>query len=148
MLAWKDDKFIHEFAAQDWNDVYCFIHLDETTNLSIEFAPIEDESACVDFARLFKKPEHPSYTITVQYEGYTLSPKNLHLGKGAADPADGIDYAKESYFDHAYIIGRKGAYRDEVYQSVLDIVRPRGVEAFVEFVEKSEEGAAEDGNAA
>ena len=40
-------------------------------------------------------------------------------------------------------MGREGSYRNEVYRSILDTVRPRGIRAFVEFVEKTDLGIGE-----
>jgi hypothetical protein len=64
--------------------------------------------------------------------------KTLRLGEGTVDPVTGVDYSKESYFDHSFIVGKKGALQSVVYKTVLDTVRPRGIQPFVEFVERTE----------
>ena len=127
------------FESGEWNDAYCFIRIagELLDELTIEFVSIEGEAAKIDYARLFAKPANPSYTITFQYVGYSLVAKTLHLGRGNSDPVDGVNYEKESYFDNSYIVGREGALRSEIYQSLLDTVRPRGIQAFVEYVEKT-----------
>jgi hypothetical protein len=136
-LAWSDDEIVNRFESVEFRDVFCFLRLtDNAPQLEIRFVSLDGEEASIDYARLFAKPKNPSYTIVIQYEGYTLSEKTLHLGSGNVDPDPDIDYSKESYFDHSYIVGRKGAYRSEVYKNVLDTVRPRGIEVFVEFIEK------------
>jgi len=140
ILAWTDTEVVNSFSRTDWDDAFCFIVLPAAMQrLTVQFTGVEGEEAYIDYARLFVKPENPSYTIVIQYEGYTVAEKTMHLGAGSEDPDQGIDYAQERYFDHAYIVGLKGSYRSEVYRWVLDIVRPRGIQAFVEFVEKTQE---------
>ena len=137
ILQWGDDEVINYFESDDWKDVYCFVVLQEDMSIMIEFVPAEGEIANIDYVRLFEKPLNSSYSIVIQYEGYKLSERTLHLGEGQDDPIDGVNYDKESYFDHSYIVGRHGAYRNEVYGTLLNSVRPRGIQAFVEFAEKT-----------
>jgi hypothetical protein len=125
--------------GDEWRDAFCFVLLRAgTAQLKIKFISAAGREACIDYARFFMKPLNPSYTIVIQYEGYALEDKTLHLGEGMIDPIPGLDYSKESYFDNSYIVGRKGALQNVVYKSVLDMVRPRGIQAFVEFVERTE----------
>ncbi len=140
ILEWKNAPFINVFESAEWNDVYCFIRVtgEPLDELTIEFVPLPNETANIDYVRLFVKPANPSYTITVQFVGFSLTSKVLHLGAGVSDPAAGVNYKRESYYDHSYLLGRQGAYREEVYKTLLDTVRPRGIQAFAEFVEKSE----------
>jgi hypothetical protein len=134
---WQDEEVINEFQTDDWSDVFCFVILKTTKSVTIKFVSLEGKEAMIDYSRFFLKPPNPSYTIVIQYEGYVLADKTLHMGIGHEDPHPEIeDYTKESFFDHAFIVGRQGAYRSEVFQSLLDAIRPRGIQAFVEFVEK------------
>jgi hypothetical protein len=136
---WQTEPVTNRFDNDDWRDVFCFVVLgEETARLEIKFVGAEGGEGRIDYARFFLKPPNPSYTIVIQYEGYTVMDKTLHLGKGTDDPIPGVDYKKESYFDHDYIVGRKGALQSVVYKSVLETVRPRGIQPFVEFVEKTE----------
>jgi hypothetical protein len=143
VLAWSSSAVTNWFDHDDWRNAFCFIVLSaKTAQLTIKFVSATGREASVDYARLFLKPLNPSYTVVIQYEGYAITNKTLHLGIGAADPIPDVDYAHESYFDHAYIVGRKGALQSAIYQSVLDAVKPRGIQALMEFVEKTElEGA-------
>jgi hypothetical protein len=136
---WQTAAVTNWFDHDDWRDAFCFVVLKaETTQLKIKFVSTAGREAYIDYARFFLKPKNPSYTIVIQYEGYTVENKTLHLAEGEADPISDVNYGKESYFDHSYIVGRKGALQNVVYQSVLDTVRPRGIQAFVEFVERTE----------
>jgi hypothetical protein len=105
-------------------------------DITIEFVSLEEGQCKIDYARLFKRPPNPSYTVLVQYEGYQVMDTSLHLGKGKDDPIDGLDYGRESYYDHHYIVGRKGAHRRDVFNSLLEIIRPVGIQPFLEFVER------------
>jgi hypothetical protein len=142
VLAWKDEPFVNVFESAEWSDVFCFVRAsgELLDNLTVEFEAVPGSGAKIDYARLFLKPANPSYTVTIQYDGYSLADKTMRLGAGNADPVPGVDYKKESYFDHSYIVGREGALRSEIYQSLLDTVRPRGIQAFVEYVEKTDLG--------
>ena len=136
ILKWQDEKFINEFKGVEWQDVFCFLVMPEAMDITIEFVSLENENCFIDYARLFEKPLNPSFTVIVQYEGYQVTDKSLHLARGKDDPIDGVDYAKESYFDHNYIVGRMGAHRREVFNSLLEIIRPLGIQPFLEFIEK------------
>jgi hypothetical protein len=136
---WQDAPVTNWFDHDDWRDAFCFVVLKAgTARLRIEFVPASGREAYIDYVRFFLKPSNPSYTIVIQYEGYAIEDKTLRLAEGEADPVSGVDYGKKSYFDHSYILGRKGALQSVVYKSVLDTVRPRGIQAFVEFVERTE----------
>jgi len=137
ILQWQEEEFINEFEGETWRDVFCFIILPETMDLTMEFVSLDGEDCKIDYARLFKKPLNPSYTVLIQYEGYQVTDKSLHLGIGTEDPIDGVDYGKESYFDHNYIVGRLGAHRRDVFNSLLEIIRPLGIQPFLEFIEKA-----------
>ncbi|MDR2815773.1 MAG: hypothetical protein LBB62_03620 [Proteiniphilum sp.] len=136
---WQTAPVTNWFEHDDWRDAFCFVVLStETAQLKIKFVSTGGREAYIDYVRFFLKPKNPSYTIVIQYEGYALEDKTLHLGKGTVDPIPGLDYSKESYFDTSYIVGRKGALQGVVYKSVLDAVRPRGIQSFVEFAERTE----------
>jgi hypothetical protein len=137
--GWQTAPYTNWFDNDEWRDAYCFIVLKaETARLAIQFVSAVGREACIDYARFFLKPLNPSYTLVVQYEGYAVMDDTLHMGRGTVDPIQGVDYRKGSYFDKSYIVGRKGALQSAVYQSLLNTVKPRGIQAIVEFVEKTE----------
>jgi hypothetical protein len=136
---WQTASITNWFDHDDWRDAFCFVALKaETALLTIKFVSAAGRETYIDYARYFLKPNNPSYTIVIQYEGYAVEDKTMHLAEGESDPISDVNYGKESYFDHSYIVGRKGALQSVVYKSVLDAVRPRGIQAFVEFVDRME----------
>ena len=139
VLEWMDDEVINVFEKPDgWDDTYCYIKIPaDIHKITIKFVSLEGETACIDYARLFVKPLNPSYTLVFQYEGYSITEKSLHLGAIGEDPIQGINYEDESYFDHAFIVGPTGISQSQAFKQVLDIVRPRGIQPFTEFVEKN-----------
>jgi hypothetical protein len=138
---WQTAPVTNWFDHDEWRDAFCFVALKaETKQLKIKFVSAAGREAYVDYARFFLKPNNPSYTIVIQYEGFAVGNKTLHLAEGEADSISDVDYGKESYFDYSYIVGRKGALQSAVYKSVLNLARPRGIQAFVEFVERTETG--------
>jgi hypothetical protein len=138
VLEWVDDEVINIFEnPYGWNDAFCFIILPEDTRgITVEFLSIENETAAIDYARLFVKPLNPSYTLVFQYEGYLISDKSLHTGAVGEDPVQGVDYKYESYFDHAFIVGPLGISQSQAFKYALDITRPRGIQVFAEFIER------------
>jgi hypothetical protein len=139
VLEWVTDEVVNYFESPDgWNNVYCFVVLPEDFHrLKIKFVSIDGETACIDYVRFFSKPLNSSYTLVFQYEGYSVSTKSLHTAADGADPVTGINYEGESYFDHAFIVGPVGVTQSRAFKNVLEIVRPRGIQAFAEFVEKN-----------
>lgn len=141
-VEWSDNPLVNRFESGIWDDLSMFIKVlqDEGDTLAIKFIGIEDAVTSVDYVRLYKKLPYPTYTVIVKYEGYAVADKTLHLGKGTEDPDPAITwYPRESYFDNSYVLGRIGAYRKEVYFSLLEIIRPKGIKAFVETIEKVSE---------
>jgi hypothetical protein len=142
ILEWMDNPTSNRFSSGAWDDQSMFIKIlrDEGDSATLKFIGDEDSVITLDYARLYRKPPYPTYTVIVKYEGYAVTDKTLHLGKGMEDPDPAISwYSRESYFDNSYIIGRIGAYRNEVYLELLEAVRPKGIRAFVEAVERISE---------
>jgi hypothetical protein len=141
-LEWFDSSPVNKFDSGIWDDQSLFIKVlpEEGDTIEIRFIGIENHVTTLDYVRLYKKLPYPTYTVIVKYEGYAVADKTLHLGKGTEDPDPAITwYPRESYFDNSYVLGRIGAYRKEVYFSLLEIIRPKGIKAFVETVEKVSE---------
>jgi hypothetical protein len=141
-LEWSDSPAVNKFNSGIWDDQSMFIKVlpEEGDSITIKFIGSKDEVTTLDYVRLYRKLPYPAYTVIVKYEGYAVAGKTLHLGKGMEDPDPAITwYPRESYFDNSYIVGRIGAYQKEVYFSLLEIVRPKGIKAFVETVEKVSE---------
>ena len=147
VLEWMDNEVVNVFESRgEWGNVHCFVVLPEDTRgLSVKFVGLEGEEACVDYARLFAKPLNPSFTLVFQYEGYSISEETLRLAKDGEDPIEGVDYENESYFDRAFIVGPAGVSGSQAFWDVMDIVRPRGVQAFAEFIGVETEGNGTSG---
>jgi hypothetical protein len=141
VLTWEDDEIINIFDSPDgWDNAYCFIVLPEDSHvLKIAFISIEEKTAFIDHARLFQKPLNPSYTLIMQYMGYAVTAKTLHLGESADEPTPGVNYKHEAYLESAFIVGPVGVSQSQSFESVLDKVKPLGIQAFAEFVERKEQ---------
>ncbi len=139
ILEWVDDEYINIFEKENWEDVFCFLVMpDDANSLTIEFTAIEGNPALIDYARLFVKPLNPSYTLIFQYSGYSAHDQSLHIGIDGEEPIVGLDYSKESYFDVSFIIGPAAVSQSQTFVSVLEKVKPCGIQVFSEFVEKKE----------
>jgi len=140
VLKWEKYEVINIFDNSDgWGNAHCFLVMPEgVTALTIKFVSIEGENAFIDYVRLFTKPLNSSYTLIAQYSGYAITENTLHLGIGGEEPIEGLDYMRESYFDTVFIIGHSAISQTRTVLSILNAVRPRGIEAFIEFVGKKE----------
>ena len=140
ILEWViGEGVINEFEKLEWDDCEMFVKIpqEEGDAITIKFISAEENVVLIDYVRFFHKLRYPAYTVIIQYDGYAIADKTLHLGKGKIDPDPLITwYPRESYFDNSYIVGRVGAYRKEVYDALLEIIRPLGIRAFIETVEK------------
>lgn len=136
-LEWLDTEIINIYDSKDWEDRHALIIIPEITEeITFEFVCIEGNTACIDYPRLFLKPIHPSYTITMQYTGYAIHDKSLHLGEYNDDPNPDVNYVKESYLDHAFIIGPNSVTLSNAFYYILEIVRPQGIQVFCEVLAK------------
>ena len=138
ILEWVDDVVVNIFEKADgWDDAFCFIKIpEEIHKITFKFVSFENGTASIDHARFFLKPLNPSYTLVFQFEGYSIDDKSLHMGRDGEDPVPGINYKDESYFDYSFIVGPKGISQGATFKSLIEIVRPRGIQVFTEFVEK------------
>jgi hypothetical protein len=141
-LEWLDNPSVNKFESGSWEDKSMFIKIIPTDGdeRTIKFIGSDDYVTTLDYVRLHRKLPYPTYTVIIKYEGYAIADKTLHLGKGMEDPDPAITwYPRESYFDNSYVVGRIGAYRKEVYFSLLELIRPKGIRAFVETIERVSE---------
>ena len=146
-LEWSDSPLVNKFESGIWDNMSMFIKIppggEET--VEIKFTGGEDNKAFLDYVRLYKKLPYPSYTVISKYAGYFEESHDMdkicHLGKGTEDPDSAVTwYEKESYFDHCFLTGI-GTYRNDLYSSLLDLIRPKGIRVFMETHERvNEEG--------
>jgi hypothetical protein len=138
-LTWSVSPVTNNYNNAEWDNASFFLKIVDTTDITISFLGA-GEIGFIDYVRLYKKEMNPSYTLVVNYEGYTVTMKTLHLAAGEKDPNDKIpDYSKENYFDNSFMVGSESSYAQEIYQDILDTVRPQGIKVYVEFVERAAE---------
>jgi hypothetical protein len=140
VLKWVDYEVVNIFDKSfGWDNAYCFLVLPEDSNsLTVKFVGIEGESAFVDYVRFFSKPLNSSYTLILQYSGYAITAKTLHIGIVEKASMQNLNYERESYFDSSFVIGPSAVSQVQSVLSILENVRPRGIQPFIEFVGKKE----------
>jgi len=146
VMEWVDEEVVNMFAKPDgWDSVFCFLKLPEDIDeLTIKYVSIEGKQAFIDYSRLYIKPQNPSYTLLFQFTGHKITEKTLHLGISGNEPIPGLNYLNEAYFDDAFIIGPKAESNVQSFESILDLIKPRGIQVFTEFVEKKEKEQGPD----
>lgn len=78
---------------------------------------------------------YPTIKLLLVNIGSTLS--FTSMWEGTTDPVALLDYTLGSYFNQDYIIGLGGLYSLEYYLELLNIIKPCGVKAIIEIVERA-----------
>ena len=134
--AWVNSMIEIPVASEKWEDRQEFFKISSLGSIEISFMGTTGSSLNVDYVRLTKKLKHGEFTVIIHYEGNT-SGKVLSLEKGISDPIPGINYDRASYFDVAFMQGKASGTARDIYEDVLDIVKPSGVKANIEFLMKA-----------
>lgn len=148
---WTDHAVYADFSSALWESKSIFILTDKTiSTLTIRFIGITNEIAMLDYARLFLKGNHSSFTLIVVLEGVYTS-DTIVMAPGTDDPVLEVndeeiphdefdstisDYSKMSYFEQSHIFGtERGAQMAEnVYTELLDMVGPGGIISSIEIL--------------
>jgi len=154
ILSWESKEHCNAFESPRgkdgnyaWVNRSCLIVLPSgVTSLDIQFRSAKEDGvpvqAHIDHIRLFKKPMNPSYTLIAQHRGDTQHSKTLHLNGKNVDivgQPNSENPDNERFYDHAFLVGAFVPTQIKKFMSVLDIVRPCGIQIFVEFIEQTEE---------
>lgn len=132
---WQDEETQTLLTQTEWNDSQFFIHTDsDITGITITL--IGAEGSLLDFARLFKYVNYPTFRIIVQNEGST-GKNSLALAPGSADPTEKIgDYTLPGYFEQDYMTGVASGFATDIYNDLLDYLKAEGVKAYLQTVTK------------
>jgi len=132
-FSWQSAISSKGFVSSTWDIQDMFFILAHTADIEISIE--SDTGSFVDYFRLNKKEKHPSFTLLVCFSSASLG-ESLFASSGNADPIDGQNYDAMSYYDSAFLSGVSGSARS-IYDSLLNEVKPCGVMATLELIERS-----------
>jgi hypothetical protein len=134
---WVTNHAINDFSASDWDAKRIFFLTDSQVNsVTISFIGKVEGIALLDYVRLFKKDNYSSFTLIANFTG-TYTSNTLGMSPGEDDPVEMVDYNNMSYIEQSNILG-SGKEQGSIYADLLNIVRPSGITAYVEIIEKEE----------
>lgn len=134
-----DDTVIasKQFTSDKWINKELTFAMEKQADVTIKITGGNTESY-FDYVRLFKKADYPSFCVIAQFEGNDVTGKELALAKDL-DIAE--EYAK--YHDKSYLTGIQAGYALDVYQDLLNYLRPVGVKAYLTILTKDVEATSE-----
>jgi hypothetical protein len=130
---WQTEQYAAVFSTEDWDAKSLFFLTDETVRgITVQFTGYEG-IAYLDYVRLFKKENYPSFTLIACLNAGESS-EAMNMAPGANDPVEGIDYSKMSYFEISHVFGQEGNAKNTVVKDIFGIVRAAGIASYIELL--------------
>lgn len=140
---WDNSIVNNQFNTEDWdNKSLYFITNSMAENVTISFL-YNEVTTYIDYFRLFAKQDYSSFTVIVHFDGNTGA-KAFGLAAGDDDPNIETSsstppqprYSNYGYYDKSFLSGVAAGYAKDVYEELLDYLRPQGVKAYLDIVIK------------
>lgn len=135
-LVWDNNLKEKKFNCDNWNNQSCFFLTDVSTDITLSFNGIQ--GTFLDYISLFKKKKNATFTVVCQFEGVTADGA-LILAPGSDDPVnDKIDRSMYGFYDHTHFTGIKTGFAKDIYNDLLQYLKPVGVQAFLNILVKEQ----------
>ena len=139
--TWKDAPINNYFETTDWNnETLYFITTGTASSVTVSFLYGGAESY-IDYFRLFAKQPYGSFTVLVHFEGNTAVGA---FGLAAGDSDPNIEttsptppqprYSNYGYYNQAYLSGLAAGFAKDIYEDLLDYLRPQGVKGYLDIL--------------
>lgn len=144
---WKSEARTYAFSSSNqWSNKDIFFKtFNDNERVTITFSRAGSAQAFLDLVSLNRKSKSSTFSIIAVFEG-AYSYDTASWAPGAQDTAQGVvtksgavkkvDYEKLSYLDKDFIFGSNRQDADEVFNRILDIVKPAGVFANLEILSR------------
>ena len=131
---WQDSPYVNSVPEKsEWNPASVLFFTDGTAEkVTVNFTGSAGRTACLDYARLFRKESHSSFTLVVNL-GAKYTEETMGMAPGETDPVAGVDYGKMSYIGFSHLLGVDGMRDGSVHMELLEVVRPGGITACVDI---------------
>lgn len=113
-----------------------FILMDGPDTLRFTFGPAGPSGEFrIDYLQFGQKPSYPYFHIIVSTFGQ--GSEFLNAWPPGADPISGLDYSHSAYLDVDFIGGAGTGMPVVYYERILDVLKPCGVRAGIDFIGRS-----------
>lgn len=113
-----------------------FIVMDAPDTLRFTFGPAGASSESrIDYLQFGPKPLYPYFMIIVSTFGQGSD--FLNAWPSGADPVAGLDYNHSTYLDVNFIGGEGTGLPVSYYERIMDVLKPCGVRAEIDFIGRS-----------
>ena len=131
--VWNTEKNKKIFTCEKWinNSIYFFS--EENEKVTVIFN--SDIFGFVDYVELYKKEVIPSFSIIAHFEGFT-SDGALTLVGGENDKLSDKGLKNYSYYNNTYYTGVKSGFAKDVYEDLLNYLKPVGTKAYIKLLTK------------
>ena len=134
-LTWSTSVKEKEFTCENWDNKSVFF-ISNTENSTIEFSGTN--GSYLDYVEVYKKKKNATFTVVCQFVGAS-SEGALALAPGTNDPVnDTIDRSMYGYYDSAFLTGLKTGFAKDVYNDLLNYLKPVGVQAYLNLIIKED----------
>lgn len=138
---WTSSVFSIIADNENWNDNSILYTANTDDTITINF--IGTEKCYVDYVRVFKYKNYPTFTLLAYFIGET-SDKATALAPGSddeeSDPLEKYAYQTDSQHDYSYLTGAQNSgFGIDYHKEILAYAKASGVKAYIEIVNKDEE---------
>lgn len=136
-MTWQLAEHGNAFTAKDWADQQMFIIKKSVSSLKVKLCGVSGSTGYVDHGSFVEKYTYGTFTVVVNFSGEVVGDV-MHLAGGTTDP-DPLkvpDYSKAGYFDQVFFTGVSAGFAKDIYQDILDLIKPFGIKAYLEFAER------------
>lgn len=135
---WVEDEVYTVFnTSNNWkSQLLPFITDSDVTDVEINF--IGENVSYMDYVRLFEKHDYPTFTVIAQFEGQSARGA-LGLAAGNEDPIEDSTneyYKNAGYYNQSFLTGVNTGFAMDIYNDLLDYLRPVGTKAYLEIIIK------------
>lgn len=135
-LEWTTEtKYKHYDSLNKWNNFSAFF-ISNSENITLFFEGIEE--SYIDYVEFYKKKKSATFTVVCRFLG-VISDGALVLAPGTNDPVNEvIDRSMYSFYDHTFFSGVKTGFAKDIYNDLLQYLKPVGVQAFLNILVKEQ----------
>ncbi|MCL2174490.1 MAG: hypothetical protein FWB73_00445 [Treponema sp.] len=152
--SWSTEIKRTEYSSDIWDAKNIFFITDnEVSSVTITFIGLRNQSAFLDYVRLFLKEAYSTFTLLVVFGGiytedtlgFAPGTNDFHLNEKTPlelrnDDKEGemVDYQKMSYIEQSHIFGIEGSIEKakEIYTELLEMVGAGGIIYYIEILTK------------
>jgi len=111
-----------------------FFVLPAAGSVRITFAAMAASTVYLDKLEVGLKNAYPVFKMLIISSGQSGAFMNFFPGE--VDPVTGAVYTNASFLDQSFIGGARSGFSSQIYENMLQMIKPSGTKALFEFVER------------